>query len=343
MAILTVDRGGRYRVDPLYQWDKNQTLEISGLTVPNTPEIHFVNKSMSEAFVRQAQKDANGIITVDIPNVILEKSLPIDVYICAYEGELFRTLYALQIPVKARTKPSDYIYEKEDEVLSFNALNNRLTDSIVNMQTLVDNTVESVNKKCDDTYESLVIKCDETLDELSVRCENYLAQLKSKNDETLQALTNKCNETVNSVNTKCDNTVSSVNAKCNETVESVNAKCNNTLNALTEAFDERVASLRDEVVGEDVVSLEEKVTNLVTVLNNISIAPSAWSNKTYTISSAKITANSIIDIYYASASKSIMSDAEPSYTVSAGKVVITVATVPTSTVVIDCVKVVNDV
>lgn len=321
MAILIVDRGGRYRVDPLYQWDKNQSLEINGLTVPNTPEIHFVNKSMSEALVRQARKNANGIITVDIPNVILEKSLPIDVYICAYVGDLFRTLYTLQIPVKARTKPSDYIYEKEDEVLSFNALNNRLTDSIANMQTLVNNAVDSVNKKYDDTYESLVIKCDETLEELAARCENYLAQLKAKNDSTLQSLTNTCNETVNTVNTKCDN----------------------TLTALAAAFDERVASLREEVVGADVVSLEARVTNLVTVLNNISIAPSAWSNKTYTISSDKITTNSIIDVYYSSASKSIMSDAEPSYTVSAGKVVITVVTVPTSTVVIDCVKVVNDV
>ena len=277
MAVLTVDRGGRYRVDPLYQWDKNQTLEIYGLTVPNTPEIHFVNKSMSKALVRQAQKDANGIITVDIPNVLLENSLPIDVYICAYEGDLFRTLYTLQIPVKARAKPSDYIYEKEDEVLSFNALNNRLTDSIADMELTVDNAVDSVNKKYDDTYESLVNKCDEKREEL------------------------------------------------------------------TRAFDQRVASLQAEVIGEDVLSLEEKVANLVTVLSNISIAPSAWSNKTYTISSNKITTNSVIDIYYSSPSKSIMGDAEPSYTVSAGKVVITVVTVPTSTVVIDCVKVVNDV
>ena len=281
MAILTVDRGGRYRVDPLYQWDKNQRLEISGLSVPNTPEIHFVNKSMLEALVRQARKDANGIITVDIPNVILEKSLPIDVYICAYEGDLFRTLYTLQIPVKTRPKPSDYIYETEDEILSFNALNNRLTDSIADMETTVDNAVDNINKKY-----------DETLSELTARNE-------SKNNETLQAL--------------------------------------------TEAFDQRVASLQAEIVGEDVVTLEARVTNLVTVLNNISIAPSAWSNKTYTISSDKITTNSIIDIYYSSASKSIMNDAEPNYTISAGKVVITVVTVPTSTVAIDCVKVVNDV
>jgi len=310
MAILVVDNKGRYSVNTLYQWDKNQTLRISGLTVPNVPEIHFVNKTMSLALVRQCQMDGEGTIIVDIPNLLLEAPLPIDVYVCIYDRDLFRTLYALQIPVKARTKPSDYIYEKEDEVLSFNALNNRLTNSIVEMRELVDNVVDTVNKKYDNTYNSLVIKCDETLEELDSRCKSYLADLKAQNNASLQAL---------------------------------NKKCDDTLLALTQAFDQRIATLREEVVGEDVITLGEKVTNLVTVLNNISIAPSAWSNKTYTISSDKITTNSIIDIYYASASKSIMSDAEPSYTISAGKVVISVVTVPTSTVVIDCVKVVNDV
>lgn len=299
MAVLVVDNRGRYNVDSLYQWNKNQKLKMSGLFVPNIPEIHFSNKAMSEALVRQCEVDDEGTITVDIPNVILEKSLPIDVYICIYEGELFKTLYALQIPVKARTKPSDYIYEKEDEVLSFNALHNRLTNSIAEMQELVDNAVDTVNKKYDDTYSGLIIKCDDTLDELDRRCQNYLAQLSAQNQASQQAM--------------------------------------------IEAFDQRVASLAVEIIGEDAVTLEEKLENMVTVLKNISIAPSTWSNKTYTISSDKITTDSIIDIYYASASKSVMSDAEPSYTISAGKVVISVVTVPTSTVTIDCVKVVNDV
>ncbi len=299
MAILIVDKKGQYTVDSLYQWNKNQKLKISGLLVPNIPEIHFVNKAMPLALVRQSEVDGEGTITVDIPNVLLENALPINVYVCVYEGEVFRTLYALQIPVKARAKPSDYIYEKEEEVLSFNALHNRLTNSIVEMQELVDNAVDTVNKKYDDTYNGLVITCEETLEELDIRCQQYLAQLKAQGDANLQALTN--------------------------------------------AFDQRVASLATEIIGEDAVTLEEKLVNLVSVLNNISIAPSAWSNKTYTISSNKITTSSIIDIYYASASKSIMSDAEPSYTISAGKVVISVVTVPTSTVVIDCVKVVNDV
>ena len=331
MTILSVSTGGRYNVNPLYQWDKNQTLEITGLIVPRTPEIHFVNKSMSEALVRQAETDESGVITVAIPNVLLESTLPVDVYICAYEGDLFRTLYALQIPIKTRKKPSDYIYEQEEEVLSFNALNNRLTDTIAEMKTLVNDAVATVNQKYDDTYESLVIKCDETLEELTARCENYLAQLITKCDDTLAQLRSE-----------------------NEA----------TIQAFNEAVDERIQSVKDEIQGDTATSLENKIneTNtkvsglettlnnldtalkcLVTTITNLSIATTSWSNKTYTISSALIKDGSIVDIYYNSASKSLMADAEPTYTVSAGKIVITVVTVPTSTVVIDCVKVVNDV
>ena len=324
MTILSVSTGGRYNVSPLYQWDKNQTLEITGLIVPRTPEIHFVNKSMSEALVRQARTDKNGVITVDIPNLVLESILPVDVYVCAYDGDLFHTLYALQIPVKARKKPSDYIYEKEEEVLSFNALNNRLTDTIVEMRTLINNAVATVNKKYTDTYESLVIKCDETLEELTTRCKNYLAQLTTKCDETLAQLRSE-----------------------NETM----------VQAFTEAVDERIQSVKNEIQGDTATSLDNRITetntrvtnldtalkSLVTTINNLSIATTAWSNKTYTISSSLIKDGSIVDIYYNSASKALMADAEPTYTVSAGKIVITVVTVPTSTVVIDCVKVVNDV
>lgn len=324
MTILSVSTGGRYNVSPLYQWDKNQTLEITGLIAPRTPEIHFVNKSMSEALVRQARTDVNGVITVDIPNVVLESILPVDVYVCAYDGDLFHTLYALQIPIKARKKPSDYIYEKEEEIRSFNALNNRLTDTIVEMRTLINNAVATVNKKYDDTYESLVIKCDETLEELTARCKNYLAQLTTKCDETLAQLRSE-----------------------NETM----------VQAFNEAVDERIQSVKNEIQGDTATSLDNKITetntrvtnldtalkSLVNTITNLSIATTAWYNKTYTISSSLIKDGSIVDIYYNSASKALMSDAEPTYTVSAGKIVITVVTVPTSTVIIDCVKVVNDV
>ena len=37
MAELIVNKGERYTVDPLFQWDINQTLEIHGLSLASDP------------------------------------------------------------------------------------------------------------------------------------------------------------------------------------------------------------------------------------------------------------------------------------------------------------------
>jgi len=120
-----------YTVEPLYQWDKNQTLEITGLSVSSIPEIHFTTDAMDRAIVRQASKSSNGVITVDVPNSLLQKHYTIRAFVCIYEDETFKTLYKIEIPIKARKEPSDYTIENDNEVYSFNALENLVNNTIV--------------------------------------------------------------------------------------------------------------------------------------------------------------------------------------------------------------------
>lgn len=125
MATVNVEKNS-YKVEPLYQWDLNQELQIAGLSLATVPEIHFTNVAMSRAIVRQARMDAAGIITVDIPNSMLQKPYTIQVYVCTYAGSTFETQYKLELPVKARTQPGDYTLEDDQEVYSFNALENQV-------------------------------------------------------------------------------------------------------------------------------------------------------------------------------------------------------------------------
>lgn len=296
MAELIVNKGDRYTVDPLFQWDINQTLEIHGLSLASDPEIHFSTEVLNGAIVRQAARDSKGIITVKIPNSLLQKPYKIDVFVCVYEGETFQSLYKMSIPVDARKRPFDYTLEDTDEeIYSFNELENHLY---------------------------------ETLKTLTLTCENALLDLQKSGAENLA-----------SVNQKYDSSVAEFERLGNETVQK-----------LTDNFDERVDSVRDEIIGDTGVMLEGKInavdtklSGLIGVLGTISIAVGSWSNKTYTITSELIRENSIIDVYYNSASKGIVADAEPSYVVSVGKIVINVDTVPVGTVTIDSIKVVNDV
>ena len=135
MAIVKVEKNS-YAVETLYQWDKDQTLEIYGLSLASIPEVHFANVAMSRAIVRQASMDAAGVVRVEVPNSMLQKPYTIQVFVCTYAGSTFETQYKLEIPVKARTQPADYTLEDDPEVYSFNALENQVVNTLARMEEL---------------------------------------------------------------------------------------------------------------------------------------------------------------------------------------------------------------
>lgn len=133
MANVKVEKN-RYTVDTLYQWDLNQVLEIYGLSLPTTPEIHFTNDIMVRAIRRFATMDAAGVIRVEVPNAMLQTSAKIKALVCIREGEVFKTYHEILIPVKARQCPADYTITDEDDIYSFLALENLVYDSVAKME-----------------------------------------------------------------------------------------------------------------------------------------------------------------------------------------------------------------
>ena len=145
MPNLKVESNGYYKADPLYQWDLNQTLYIYGVSIVK-PVIHFSNKSMVMSIVRQPKVDISGVISVMIPNSLLQKNEPIYVYICRNEGDTFKTYYKLEIAVKSRPKPADYTLELDDgEVYSFVNLEQEFNEIVGDFLELTKNVDERVN------------------------------------------------------------------------------------------------------------------------------------------------------------------------------------------------------
>ena len=175
----------RYTVEPLYQWDTNRKLTIYGLSLPSTPEIHFTNESMSRAIVQRATMDSAGVITVDIPNSLLQKPYKIKAYVCIDEGATFKSLYCIEIPVKARTKPGDYTLENDNEVYSFNALEKKVDNAVQELETATDLVNQA--RESYKLAEAIALKCDTTLDEIQSlyddsktaleTCENKLSEI----------------------------------------------------------------------------------------------------------------------------------------------------------------------
>lgn len=126
MIKTNFDAYASYVTDSLYQWDINQVLSVSGLNILAAPEVHFSNANMDKAIVRQSTL-TNLIVSVAIPNSLLQEPLPIKAHIGVYEGDTFKVIELVEIPVIPKAKPLDYKIENNDEeIYSFNRLENMI-------------------------------------------------------------------------------------------------------------------------------------------------------------------------------------------------------------------------
>lgn len=133
-----------YVTDSLYQWDKNQKLVISGLNLSVNPEVRFTNEIMDKSIVRQSVCE-DGVLTVNIPNSLLQYPYTIKAYIGIYEGDLFKTIECVDIPIIAQERPFDYVLTDSDgEIYSFNALDNKVENSLTKYNQASGQLQESI-------------------------------------------------------------------------------------------------------------------------------------------------------------------------------------------------------
>ena len=86
----------------LWQWDINRKVIVED---PTIKEVHFSNRFDDCSLVVQVK---DGL--ADIPNILLQDNRPIRVY--GYRDGY--TLVEQHITVKARTKPTDYVYTETE-------------------------------------------------------------------------------------------------------------------------------------------------------------------------------------------------------------------------------------
>lgn len=124
----------KYVTDSLHQWDINQVLQVTGLNLTTAPEVHFSNANTDRAIVRQATMQ-NHVVSVNIPNSLLQDPLRIYAHIGIYEGSTFKVVELVELPVQPRKRPMDYqIQDSDEELYSFKRLENLLEDKATKAQ-----------------------------------------------------------------------------------------------------------------------------------------------------------------------------------------------------------------
>ncbi len=119
--------------EQLYQWDLNRRIIVND---PKICEVHFCNRTSDCSLVVEVYTDDtyDGKTYADIPNILLQDARPIRAY--AYCDDKY-TLTEQQFSVKARTKPSDYVYE-ETTVIRIDVLIDKAEEAITTASELTE-------------------------------------------------------------------------------------------------------------------------------------------------------------------------------------------------------------
>ena len=173
-----------YVTDSLNQWDINQVLRVTGLNLASAPEVHFSNANTGRAIPRQAGME-NHVVTVGIPNSLLQDPLRIFAHIGIYEGDTFKVVEKVEIPVKPRKRPEDYqITDADEEIYSFKRLENALANAATKAQVaniiahnndtngnteLVDIRVGANNKVYNSAGDAVRGQAEEILNRLNIQ------------------------------------------------------------------------------------------------------------------------------------------------------------------------------
>lgn len=111
-------------VDRAFQWDRNQVLEVWGVSVPGSPTLCFSFDTLENATAKPTTVDAAGVIRAMVPNEMLETGRKINAYVCINDGGVcindggvFQPLWRIPIPVEGRARPCYQTDLSEEELV----------------------------------------------------------------------------------------------------------------------------------------------------------------------------------------------------------------------------------
>ena len=155
MTAVFVDSNG-VKKNFLWQSDRGQILEINELDYNVSPEVHFTKSSLKEALVAIGHY-SNGTLQISIPDVLLLDARKITVYLYINGSLSGETVKTLDIFVRPRKKPNDYILLDGnyiiDETSVENAIRKYIKESADIENIVVDyTTVQLVDDVSKESY-----------------------------------------------------------------------------------------------------------------------------------------------------------------------------------------------
>lgn len=148
-SIVTFTRGTLAQATPLWQYDYGQVLEINGLDLPATYQVHFCNCSDSQTIT--VLGNADGVL---IPDNLLQTGKTVIAYIYLHTGaDDGETEYKITIPVRPRPAPSDIPPTPEQQSALDEAIA-ALNSAVEDVEDIADGIPDQINAALEEAKES---------------------------------------------------------------------------------------------------------------------------------------------------------------------------------------------
>lgn len=199
--VITIEFEGHDTLESpmLYQYDKGQKIKF--LDVPDGVEVQFSNWA--------TEMTKNKIVVngqVEIPDILLQENNKILAYLKIINSDSETTIKTVIIPVKARTKPADYIEPEQEK-----PFRKYVEEKLENAEKLVAeaNDKVKVNEEC---LKQIDIKTEQSVNQIAEVTNGKIKDLDNTTTAKMADIANVTNAKLGDINNTVRAQIEAINS-----------------------------------------------------------------------------------------------------------------------------------
>lgn len=281
------------QIEQLYQYDKGQILKIAD-PIEDGTEVQFSNGN-SETTINKAINDSQ----VEIPDILLQENKKILAYLKIINSDSETTIKTVIIPVKARTKPADYIEPEQEK-----PFRKYVEEKLENAEKLVAeaNDKVKVNEECLKQIDTRTEQATTQITEVTngkikdlgnittakIGDINALVEAKNKDIDSLVIakmgdIANVTNAKIGDINNTASAQINAINKSATAAGESqikgINTVASNQISSITNVTGQQLNNI-NATVTHQIGIIEDKTSTQIESINNTATSQISAINST---------------------------------------------------------------
>lgn len=248
------------QIEQLYQYDKGQILKITDKVEDGT-EVQFSNYN-SELTINKAINDSQ----VEIPDILLHENKKILAYLKIINSDSETTIKTVIIPVKARTKPADYIEPEQEKPF----------------RKYVEEKLENAEKLVAEANDKVKVN-EECLKQIDIKTEQSVNQIAEVTNAKMGDLANTTNQQLENINTTAVSQIKAINSSAvavgESQIKGINTVASSQISNITNVTNQQLNNI-NATVTHQIGIIEDKTSTQIESINNTATSQISAINST---------------------------------------------------------------